>query len=154
MMLGFSSLETQIFNSASRSKVPAVSILNLEMLLYEMDLYSVLLPVKPCLSTRMSLLEVKIKVSRISLKPNSISSPSIKRVPYCFSNWSWLTVPALPRSAEKIPILLFVLVIWFFTASGAICQKKRVVNLLFYFLKLFIIAMTSSSPRPSYWAAT
>lgn len=53
-MAGGASLEIQIFNSASRSSVPAVSMLNLDIPLYGIDKYLVLLPVNPCLSTRMS----------------------------------------------------------------------------------------------------
>jgi hypothetical protein len=51
-ILGWDSLETHIFNSASRSKVPAVSILNLDILLYVIVLYSTFFPVRPCISAK------------------------------------------------------------------------------------------------------
>ncbi len=70
-----------------------------------MDLYSVLEPVIPCLSTKISRLEVKMKVSLMSLKPNSISSPSMRSLPKSLTKSSLFTVPALPKMAEKSPIL-------------------------------------------------
>lgn len=70
-----------------------------------MDLYSVLEPVIPCLSTKMRRFEVKMKVSLMSLNPNSISSPSMSSLPKSFSKSSLFTVPALPRMAEKSPIV-------------------------------------------------
>jgi hypothetical protein len=66
-----------------------------------MDLYSVLDPVKPCISIRIKRLEVKMKVSLMSLKPSSISSPWISNWPKSLVKSSLLTVPAFPKRAEN-----------------------------------------------------
>ena len=77
-----------------------------DMLLYEIDLYSTLLPVTPCFSTKINLLVVKINTSLISLNPSSTCSSSINNLPYSFTKSSWSTAPALPSNAENKPIIV------------------------------------------------
>jgi hypothetical protein len=61
--------EIQIFSSASRSKVPAVSTAKWVMLRYGTEWYSTFLPVMPCLS---------IRIRRRSVNPQSAQQDRLR----------------------------------------------------------------------------
>ena len=91
--------ETQIFSSASRSKVPAVSTAKCVMLRYGIEWYSTFLPVMPCLSTRISRRSVNMMTSRTSWYAACTTSPAPSSLPKSDAAWPGSMVCALPKSA-------------------------------------------------------
>lgn len=101
------SLEIQIFNSASKSNVPDVSEEHLEILLYGMDLYSTLLPVKPCTSISIKRLLVNINTSLNNLKPSSLCSIPVNKRPYFLLSFSAETSLAFLGILLNNPMVCF-----------------------------------------------
>ena len=83
-LIGSRSLPTHIFNSASKSKRPAVSMLNLVMLQYGTERYSIFFPVSPWTSTKIKRLFVKMKVSLMIMKLIDMIPNCIKDVGFHF----------------------------------------------------------------------
>ena len=67
-------------------------------------MYSTFVPTN-CFSARISLLLVKINMSRISLYAFSIASPSINRGSNSLATFSTVTSDALPNMALNSPII-------------------------------------------------
>src|SRR5680860_788409 len=108
LTLGVSSLDIQIFSSASKSKVPDVSNEKREIFLKGKDLYSILLPVKPCMSTKINLLLVNMKMSLNKVNPSSIFSSSTSNLPYFSLSFSDDTTLAFPSNLLNNPIVFFM----------------------------------------------